>query len=118
MGRDRACTHRACRASAAVHGYFRVVAERAPVRRNARSVAVDAVAEHNQRMWERLAKAGIPYTRPQGRPPSERGAKRRFLDELTYGRIQDIPLEGRRVLSLAGGGRWAPILFEALGPAT
>jgi hypothetical protein len=23
----------------------------------------DRVAEHNRRMWERLAKAGIPYTR-------------------------------------------------------
>src|SRR5438132_2610770 len=118
MGRDRACTHRACRASAAVHGYFRVVAERAPVRRNARSVAVDAVAEHNQRMWERLAKAGIPYTRPQGRPPKDPKDKRRFLDELTYGRIKGIPIAGKRVLSLAGGGGWDPILFAELGATT
>jgi len=94
------------------------VAQRSPTRRRPRSVAVDAVAEHNQKMWERLAKAGIPYTRPQGRPPSEPRAKRRFLDELTFGRIKDIPLDGKRVLSLAGGGGWDPILFAELGAQT
>jgi len=99
-------------------GYLPAVADRSPARRRMRSVAVDAVAEHNQRMWERLAKAGIPYTRPQGRPPTERGAKRRFLDELTYGRIKDIALEGKCVLSLAGGGGWDPILFAELGAET
>lgn len=79
---------------------------------------MDAVAEHNQRMWERLAEAGIPYTRPQGRPPRSERAKRRFLDELTYGRITDLELKGLRVLSLAGGGGWDPILFAELGAET
>jgi SAM-dependent methyltransferase len=82
------------------------------------AVAVDAVGAHNQRMWDRLAKAGIPYTRPQGTPPREAKAKRRFLDELTYGRIRDIALDGTRVLSLAGGGGWDPILFAELGADT
>ena len=45
--------------------------------------AVDAVGAHNQRMWDRLADAGIPYTRPQGTPPKDPRGKRRFLDELT-----------------------------------
>jgi SAM-dependent methyltransferase len=81
-------------------------------------VAVDAVAEHNLRMWDRLAQAGIPYTRPQGRPPRDARGKRRFLDELTYGRIKGVTLEGKRVLSLAGGGGWDPILFAELGAET
>jgi len=83
-----------------------------------RRVAVDAVAEHNLLMWDRLAKAGIPYTRPQGRPPKDARGKRRFLDELTYGRIKGITLAGKRVLSLAGGGGWDPILFAELGAET
>jgi SAM-dependent methyltransferase len=69
-------------------------------------------------MWDRLAEAGIPYTRPQGTPPKDPRAKRRFLDELTYGRISDVALEGKRVLSLAGGGGWDPILFAELGAKT
>src|SRR5438445_3863249 len=91
------------------------MAERA---RSSRRVAVDAVAEHNLLMWDRLAKAGIPYTRPQGRPPKDARGKRRFLDDLTYGRIKGIPLAGKRVLSLAGGGGWDPILFAELGAET
>jgi SAM-dependent methyltransferase len=81
-------------------------------------VAVDAVGEHNQRMWERLADAGIPYTRPLGKPPRDPKGKRRFLDELTYGRIRGLRLEGKRVLSLAGGGGWDAILFAELGAET
>jgi len=84
----------------------------------ARRVAVDAVAEHNLRMWDRLASAGIPYTRPQGTPPRDARGKRRFLDELTYGQIKGLKLDGRRVLSLAGGGGWDPILFAELGAET
>ncbi|HZP97476.1 MAG TPA: class I SAM-dependent methyltransferase [Candidatus Limnocylindria bacterium] len=83
-----------------------------------RTAAVDAVAAHNERMWDRLARAGIPYTRPQGRPPRDARGKRRFLDELTYGHIRGIPLAGKRVLSLAGGGGWDPILFAELGAET
>lgn len=83
-----------------------------------RGVAVDAVGEHNQRMWDRLAEAGIPYTRPQGTPPRDAKGKRRFLDELTYGRIKGVALDGKRVLSLAGGGGWDAILFAELGAQT
>lgn len=69
-------------------------------------------------MWERLAEAGIPYTRPHGRPPRTERAKRRFLDDLTYGLIRGLALDGKRVLSLAGGGGWDPILFAELGGDT
>ena len=50
-----------------------------------RRIAVDDVGEHNRQMWERLAEAGIPYTRPLGKPPRDVRGKRRFLDELTRG---------------------------------
>ena len=83
-----------------------------------RGVAVDEVGAHNERMWERLARAGIPYTRPQGSPPKTSSGKRRFLDELTNGTIAGIDLAGTRVLSLAGGGGWDPILFAELGADT
>lgn len=83
-----------------------------------RDVAVDAVALHNRRMWDRLSAAGIPYTRPVGRPPRDRAGKRRFLDRLTYGRIRGLRLDGKRVLSLAGGGGWDPVLFAELGADT
>ncbi|TMC27466.1 MAG: methyltransferase domain-containing protein [Chloroflexi bacterium] len=105
------------RRSRARGGYRRSMAARSP-RASRRRVAVDSVAEHNQRMWDRLAAAGIPYTRPQGTPPNDARAKRRFLDELTFGRIKDIALRGMRVLSLAGGGGWDPILFAELGAET
>ena len=81
-------------------------------------VAVDEVAAHNERMWERLAKAGIPYTRPQGTPPRTRAGKRRFLDRITNGTLEGVELEGKRALSLAGGGGWDAILFAELGAAT
>ena len=81
-------------------------------------VAVDDVAAHNERMWERLAKAGIPYTRPQGTPPRTRAGKRRFLDRITNGTLENVDLDGKRVLSLAGGGGWDAILFAELGAAT
>lgn len=81
----------------------------------AKRIALDDVAEHNQRMWDRLATAEIPYTRPRGTPPASKAAKRRFLDRATNGRLAGIPLEGKRVLSLAGGGGWEPILFAELG---
>jgi 2-polyprenyl-3-methyl-5-hydroxy-6-metoxy-1,4-benzoquinol methylase len=84
----------------------------------ARRVAVDDVGAHNERMWERLAKAGIPYTRPQGTPPRDRAGKRRFLDRIANGTIRGIALEGKRVLSLAGGGGWDAVLFAELGADT
>jgi 2-polyprenyl-3-methyl-5-hydroxy-6-metoxy-1,4-benzoquinol methylase len=81
-------------------------------------VAVDEVGAHNERMWERLAKAGIPYTRPQGTPPRTAAGKRRFLDRLTNATLEGVDLQGKRVLSLAGGGGWDAILFAELGAAT
>jgi SAM-dependent methyltransferase len=83
-----------------------------------RRAAFDEVGEHNRRMWERLAEAGIPYTRPLGKPPRDARGKRRFLDELTRGRLRGIDLDGKRVLSLAGGGGWDPVLFAELGATT
>jgi len=81
----------------------------------AKRIALDHVAEHNRKMWDRLASAEIPYTRPRGTPPTTRAAKRAFLDRSTNGRIAGIELAGRRALSLAGGGGWEPILFAELG---
>ena len=69
-------------------------------------------------MWERLAEAGIPYTRPVGKPPRDARGKRRFLDGLTHGRLRGVELEGKRVLSLAGGGGWDAVLFAELGATT
>ncbi len=79
-------------------------------------MAVDDIAAHNQRMWDRLAAAGIPYTRPQGTPPKTAAAKRRFLDPND--RLAGLPIKGQRVLALAGGGGWHPVLFAELGAAT
>jgi SAM-dependent methyltransferase len=81
-----------------------------------RRIAVDDVAAHNQRMWDRLSEAGIPYTRPQGTPPKTAAAKRRFLDPND--RLAGMPIGGQRVLALAGGGGWHPILFAELGADT
>lgn len=77
---------------------------------------MDDVAAHNQRMWDRLSAAGIPYTRPQGTPPKTGAAKRRFLDPND--RLAGLPIKGQRVLALAGGGGWHPILFAELGAVT
>ncbi len=79
-------------------------------------VAVDDVAEHNRKMWDRLSAAGIPYTRPQGTPPRTRAGKRRFLDPDD--RLAGLPIAGQRVLALAGGGGWGPVLFAELGADT
>ncbi len=79
-------------------------------------IAVDAVADHNRRMWDRLADAGIEYTRPQGTPPASARGKRRFLDPRD--RLAGIDLRGQRVLCLAGGGGWSPILYAELGAET
>ena len=77
---------------------------------------VDRVSEHNRRMWERLAQAGHPYTRPQGRPPRSRAGIRRFLDPR--GRLRGVRFHGARVLALAAGGGWDAILFAKLGAET
>jgi len=81
----------------------------------ARRIGLDEVAEHNRKMWDRLARVSIPYTRPRGAPPKTLAGKRRFLDRSTNGRLAGIDLPGKRALSLAGGGGWEPILFAELG---
>ncbi|HEV2249397.1 MAG TPA: class I SAM-dependent methyltransferase [Candidatus Limnocylindria bacterium] len=84
--------------------------------RATKRIAVDDVAAHNQKMWDRLAVAGIPYTRPQGTPPRTMAGKRAFLDP--NGRLAGLPIKGQRVLALAGGGGWHPVLFAELGAET
>ncbi|HLQ04095.1 MAG TPA: class I SAM-dependent methyltransferase [Verrucomicrobiae bacterium] len=81
-----------------------------------RRIAVDDVAEHNRKMWDRLARAGIPYTRPQGTPPRTDRGKRSFLDP--HDRLGGMHLEGARVLALAAGGGWHAVLFAELGAKT
>ncbi|MEA2660839.1 MAG: hypothetical protein QOH08_411 [Chloroflexota bacterium] len=86
------------------------------MKRATKRIAVDDVAAHNQKMWDRLSAAGIPYTRPQGTPPKTPAGKRRFLDP--NGRLAGLPIAGQRVLALAGGGGWHPVLFAELGADT
>src|SRR4030088_2302105 len=86
------------------------------MKRATRRIAVDDVAAHNQRMWDRLSAAGIPYTRPQGTPPKTAAGKRAFLDPND--RLAGMPINGQRVLALAGGGGWHPVLFAELGAGT
>ena len=81
-----------------------------------RRIAIDDVAEHNRKMWDRLARAGIPYTRPQGTPPRTARGKRAFLDP--HDRLGGMRLEGARVLALAAGGGWHAVLFAELGAMT
>lgn len=76
-------------------------------------MATDRVVEHNRRMWDKLAKAGIPYTRPLGRPPRSRAGMRRFIDPND--RLAGVELAGARVLALAAGGGWDPVVFAKLG---
>src|SRR2546423_8139982 len=76
----------------------------------ARRATIDPVAEHNKDMWERLARAGMNYTRPFGRPPSSRAGMRRFMDPR--GRLKGVRLEGARVLGLAAAGGGDAIPFS------
>ena len=88
--------------------YFRLKATMPAVR-----AKPDRVVEHNRRMWDRLARAGIPYTRPVGRPPRSRDGMRRFMDPR--GRLRGVKLDGARVLALAAGGGWDAVIFAKLG---
>lgn len=67
-------------------------------------------------MWERLARSGISYSRPVGRPPRSRSGLRRFVDP--YGRLRGVRLDGARVLALAAGGGWDAVVFAKLGAET
>jgi ubiquinone/menaquinone biosynthesis C-methylase UbiE len=73
----------------------------------------DPVAEHNKKMWDRLAKAGHPYTRGEGKLPKSAAALRRFLDPNQ--RLSGMKLRGARILALAAGGGWDGIVFAKLG---
>src|SRR2546430_6663253 len=77
--------------------------------RATKRIAIDGIAAHNQRMWDRLSAAGIPYTRPQGTPPKTDRAKRRLL--APHGRLAGRPITGHRALALAGGRAWHPVLL-------
>ena len=85
---------------------------RGAIRYHAESVK-DRIAEHNKKMWERLAKAAMNYTRPFGRPPKSTAGMRRFMDPR--GRLKGVRLQGARVLGLAAGGGWDPVIFAKLG---
>src|SRR6202049_1149052 len=78
--------------------------------------SVDEVTEHNKEMWERLAKAAMNYTRPFGPPPKTRAGMRGFMDPR--GRLKGVRLAGARVLGLAAGGGWDPVIFAKLGAET
>lgn len=79
-------------------------------------VKADRVVEHNRRMWDKLARAGIPYTRPVGRPPRTSAGMRRFMDPR--GRLKGVRLRDARVLALAAGGGWDAVIFAKLGADT
>src|SRR5437588_11734616 len=67
-------------------------------------------------MWARLARVGMMYTRPRGRPPRTRAGMRHFMDPR--GRLKGVKLDGARVLGLAAGGGWDPVIFAKLGAKT
>src|SRR5437870_12130396 len=67
-------------------------------------------------MWERLAKAAMSYARQFGRQPKTRAGMRHFMDPR--GRLKGVRLAGARVLGLAAGGGWDPVIFAKLGAET
>src|SRR6202048_3864754 len=74
---------------------------------------VDRIAKHNLKMWELLASKAMNYTRPFGRPPKTKAGMRRFMDKRA--RLTGVKLDGARVLGLAAGGGWDPVIFAKLG---
>jgi SAM-dependent methyltransferase len=76
----------------------------------------DPVAEHNREMWERLAAAGVKYTRPTGDPGGTPEDWRLYIDPR--GVLDGVRFEGCDVLCLAAGGGWEPVLFARLGART
>jgi SAM-dependent methyltransferase len=73
----------------------------------------ESVAEHNRRMWDRLAEAGHVFTQPRGGLPRRPGAIRRMIDP--HDRLEAMDLRGADVLVIAGGGGWDAIGFAELG---
>jgi 2-polyprenyl-3-methyl-5-hydroxy-6-metoxy-1,4-benzoquinol methylase len=76
---------------------------------------MDPVA-HNRRAWDRLARAGSRFTRPEGPLPRTHRAMRGMLDRR--GHLRGRRLMGARVLVLAGGGGLHAVLFAKLGAQT
>lgn len=77
---------------------------------------IDRIAKHNLKMWELLASKAMNYTRPFGRPPKTKAGMRRFMDKRA--RLKGVKLDGARVLGLAAGGGWDPVIFAKLGAQT
>src|SRR2546421_179828 len=78
--------------------------------------AAPRIAEHTREMGGRVAKAAMNHPRPFGRPPKTRAGMRRFMDPR--GRLKGVKLDGARVLGLAAGGGWDPVIFAKLGAQT
>src|SRR5438874_1944291 len=57
-------------------------------------------------------------SRTKGTTSAAVGMGGSFGPTITFARCKDIALRGMRVLSLAGGGGWDPILFAELGAET
>lgn len=72
---------------------------------------MDEVAEYNRERWRALAERGALYTRPM--LDLDEASAREWLDPDGW----VGPLEGRRVLCLAGGGGRESACFSLLGAA-
>src|SRR5437660_3408939 len=58
----------------------------------------------------------MTYPRPFGRPRKTKVGMRRFMDPRH--RLKGVRLDGARVLGLAAGGGWDPVIFAKLGATT
>jgi hypothetical protein len=76
---------------------------------------MDPVA-HNRRAWDRLARVGSRFTRPERPLPRTHRAMRRMRDRR--GHLRGRRLAGARVLVLVGGGGLHAVLFATLGAQT
>src|SRR5260370_11091059 len=63
-----------------------------------------------------MRRAGRTTLRPFGRQPKTRAGMRRFMGPR--GRLKGVRLAGARVLGLAAGGGWDPVIFAKLGAQT
>lgn len=74
------------------------------------------IVDENRRAWDRLARAGHRYTRPEKPLPKTARAIRRRLDPR--GHLAGTQVDGSRVLVLAGGGGLHAVMFAKLGAST
>ncbi|TME16099.1 MAG: class I SAM-dependent methyltransferase [Chloroflexi bacterium] len=79
-------------------------------------VKFDPIASQNRDAWERLAASGHHYTVPHGDPGRTHEEWRDYID--SRGRLPGFDFHGKRVLALAAGGGWEPVLFAKLGAET